>query len=80
MAYIVNEIKYDFKDVLLKPQKSYLSSRKDVILQEKIQFKYSRQLFNGIPIIASNMDSIGTFEMAKTLSKVYKLIKQLTFF
>lgn len=70
MAYIMNDVKLDFKDVLITPQKSDLSSRKDVELNEKIEFKYSKRVFNGIPIIASQMDTIGTFEMAESLSKV----------
>ena len=36
----------------------------------KITFRNSKQTYNGIPIMASNMDTVGTFEMAKTLAKV----------
>ena len=33
------------------------------------EFKFSKTSWTGIPIIAANMDTIGTFEMAKVLSK-----------
>lgn len=33
----------------------------------RYKFKYSEQEFTGVPIIASNMDTIGGFEMAKAL-------------
>ncbi|KAK4884329.1 hypothetical protein RN001_000600 [Aquatica leii] len=69
MPNIVNEIKLDFKDVLLRPKRSTLTSRNDVDLYRKITFRNSKQTYHGIPIMASNMDTVGTFEMAKALSK-----------
>ncbi|XP_044746860.1 GMP reductase 1-like [Coccinella septempunctata] len=69
MPNIVNEIKLDFKDVLLRPKRSTLKSRNDVNLYRNITFRNSKQTYNGIPVMASNMDTIGTFEMAKVLSK-----------
>ena len=39
-------------------------------LYREITFKNSKQVYKGIPVMASNMDTIGTFEMAKILSKV----------
>ena len=41
-----------------------------VILQREFTFRNSKHHYEGIPIIASNMDTVGTFEMAKTLAKV----------
>lgn len=41
-----------------------------VDLYREIKFRNSKQTFRGIPIIASNMDTVGTFEMASTFSKV----------
>jgi len=41
-----------------------------VDLFREITFRNSKQTYKGIPVIASNMDTIGTFEMAKALSKV----------
>ncbi|KAG8237096.1 hypothetical protein J437_LFUL017374 [Ladona fulva] len=69
MPNILNDIKLDFKDVLLRPKRSTLKSRADVCLDRQITFKNSKQTYDGVPIIASNMDTIGTFEMARTLAK-----------
>ncbi|XP_044743901.1 GMP reductase 1-like [Chrysoperla carnea] len=69
MPNIVNELKLDFKDVLLRPKRSTLKSRSEVNLEREITFKNSRRTYKGIPIMASNMDTIGTFEMARDLSK-----------
>ncbi|XP_046386671.1 GMP reductase 2-like [Ischnura elegans] len=69
MPNILNDVKLDFKDVLLRPKRSTLRSRADVNLNRQITFKNSMQAYNGVPIIASNMDTIGTFEMAITLAK-----------
>ena len=70
MPNIVYDVKLDFKDVLLRPKRSTLKSRADVDLYREITFRNSKQTYNGIPIMASNMDTVGTFEMAKTLAKV----------
>lgn len=69
MPHIVNEIKLDFKDVMLKPKRSTLLSRNDVNLNRTITFRNSKRTYEGIPVMASNMDTVGTFEMAKALSK-----------
>lgn len=70
---IEEDIKLDYDDVLLKPKRSTLSSRKDVILEREFSFYHSEKKWKGVPIMAANMASCGTFEMASTLSK-YKLI------
>lgn len=67
--FIDNDIKLDFNDVLILPKRSQLNSRSEVNLNRKITFKHSKDVFNGIPIIASNMDGVGTFQMAKVLQK-----------
>lgn len=41
-----------------------------VDLNRSYKFRNSGQEFTGIPIIAANMDTIGTFEMASALNKV----------
>ncbi|XP_047001838.1 GMP reductase 1-like isoform X1 [Schistocerca americana] len=69
MPNIINDVKLDFKDVLLRPKRSTLRSRSDVNLFREITFRNSKQSYKGIPLIASNMDTIGTFEMAKAISK-----------
>jgi GMP reductase len=72
-ARIIDDVKYDFKDVLICPERSSIKSRNDVNLEVNYSFKYSSLTWSGIPIIAANMDTIGTFEMAKELAK-YKII------
>lgn len=112
MPHIDNDVKLDFKDVLLRPKRSTLKSRSEVSLlllvgQEwerflalvlvqylffgwtkcsvscsylqvdltrSFSFRNSKQMYTGIPIIAANMDTVGTFEMAKVLSKVGLLL------
>lgn len=69
MPRIDNDIKLDFKDVLLRPKRSTLKSRSEVELARSYTFLNSKQSYNGIPIIAANMDTVGTFEMAKALCK-----------
>ncbi|XKL59467.1 hypothetical protein PGB90_000483 [Kerria lacca] len=69
MPNIINEIKLDFKDVLLRPKRSTLKSRADVDLCRSITFRNSKRTYKGIPVIASNMDTVGTFEMAQVLGK-----------
>ncbi len=65
---IEEDIKLDFRDVLIRPKRSTLSSRKEVDLERQYHFKHSGQTWSGVPIMASNMDGVGTFEMAKASS------------
>ncbi|VDK62720.1 unnamed protein product [Onchocerca ochengi] len=69
MPTIENEPKLDFKDVLLRPKRSTLKSRADVDLVREFVFRNSKKKYVGIPIVASNMDTVGTFEVAESLSK-----------
>nr|XP_055165284.1 GMP reductase 2 isoform X1 [Nyctereutes procyonoides]XP_055165285.1 GMP reductase 2 isoform X1 [Nyctereutes procyonoides] len=69
MPHIDSDIKLDFKDVLLRPKRSTLKSRSEVDLTRSFSFRNSKQVYTGIPIIAANMDTVGTFEMAKVLCK-----------
>jgi len=66
---IENEEKLDFKDVLFRPKRSTLRSRSDVDLQRELTFKWSKKTFKGVPIIAANMDGVGTFAMANAFIK-----------
>nr|XP_039249141.1 GMP reductase 2-like [Styela clava] len=68
MPRIDNDIKLDFKDVLLRPKRSTLKSRSQVNLNRHIVFRNSKQTYEGVPVIAANMDTTGTFEMAKTFA------------
>ena len=66
---IEEDIKLDYADVLFRPKRSTLSSRKDVELKRTYKFKYSKHQWSGTPIIAANMDGVGELEIAK-LSKI----------
>jgi GMP reductase len=69
---IESEIKLDFSDVLIKPKRSTLGSRKQVQLDREYNFRNtdSNTGYKGIPIMASNMDGVGTFEMADKLAEL----------
>ena len=62
------DVKLDFHDVLIRPKRSVLKTRAEVLLEREFRFKHTQRTWQGIPIIASNMDHTGTFEMAKVLS------------
>ena len=72
-----NEVKLDYKDVLLKPKRSTLSSRRDVEMTRSFTFKNSKETYECCPIIASNMDGVGTFSMAKVIQE-YKMMTTIT--
>ena len=73
---IEQDIKLDYSDVLLRPKRSNLLSRKDVSLERTFNFYHSSRTWSGIPIMTANMATCGTFEMAKILSK-HKIITTL---
>lgn len=64
---IENEIRLDFKHVLIKPKRSSLISRSEVDLHREYTFLHSGKKWQGVPIIAANMDTVGTMEMASAL-------------
>lgn len=74
---IENEVKLDYKDVLIRPKRSTLESRSEVSLEREFVFRnYSLEIqvqnlahYQGVPIMAANMDGVGTFEMADELAK-----------
>ena len=66
---IESDLKLDYSDVLLRPKRSTLGSRKDVSVERTYKFRNSEQSYTGVPIMAANMDGVGTFEMADTLAK-----------
>ena len=66
---IEEDIKLDYSDVLIRPKRSTLISRFDVKMDRTYRFVNSKKEWTGIPIMASNMDTVGTFEMHKALSK-----------
>jgi len=66
---IEQELKLGFKDVLFRPKRSTLKSRSQVELTREFTFKHSGRQWSGTPVIAANMDSVGSFEMATELAK-----------
>ena len=66
---IEDDIKLDFADVLIRPKRSTLDSRSKVNLNRTFKFKThnGEVVWSGVPIMASNMDTIGTFQMATAL-------------
>lgn len=88
---IDNDPKLDFRDVLIRPKRSKLASRQQVDLKRTFKFKYSNRLYRGIPLIAANMDGVGTISMARSfyaadhgatvaLTKHYAVNKLVEFF
>jgi GMP reductase len=65
---IEDDIKLDYCDVLIRPKRSVLKSRKNVDLNRTFKFRNSKE-WTGIPIVAANMDTVGTIEMARVLSE-----------
>lgn len=75
---IEQELKLDYRDVLIRPKRSTLKSRSEVSLEREFTFRnYRLDLpdraggyhYKGVPIMAANMDGVGTFEMADSLSE-----------
>ena len=70
---IEGDTKLDYNDVLIRPKRTKLSSRSEVNLEREIYFPISKQTWKGVPIIAANMDTVGTYDVYKVLSK-HKII------
>ena len=68
--------KLDFNNVLIRPKRSTINSRSEVSLERTFKFKHSSLTWTGIPIIAANMDTTGTFEVHNCL-KHYNMITAL---
>lgn len=71
---IEEDLKLDFKDVLIRPKRSILKSRSQVTLEREFTFLHSKKTWKGVPIIAANMDHTGTFEMANAFLKHKMLV------
>ena len=63
----------DFHNVLIRPKRTTISSRSQVNLEREILFPHSTLKWKGVPIIAANMDTTGTFEVYDELVK-HKMI------
>ena len=70
---ISEDIKLDYSDVLIRPKRSTLTSRYDVDMTRTHKFVHSKKEWNGVPIMASNMDTVGTPAMHSILLK-HKMI------
>mmetsp|Transcript_38870 Transcript_38870/g.91507 ORF Transcript_38870/g.91507 Transcript_38870/m.91507 type:complete len:373 (-) Transcript_38870:60-1178(-) len=68
MPSIEMDVKLDFKDVLIRPKRSAIGSRAQVSLERHYKFKHSGHEINCVPVIAANMDMVGTFEVAEVLA------------
>lgn len=66
---IEDGVKLDYSDVLIRPKRSTLGSRKDVDLERTYTFRNSGQTYTGVPIMAANMDTVGTFKVHRELIK-----------
>ena len=66
---IEEDLKLDYSDVLFRPKRSTLQSRKDVNLKRTYKFKYSNNEWSGIPIMAANMDGVGELDIAENLAE-----------
>jgi GMP reductase len=63
------DVKLGFKDVMFRPKRSTLKSRSQVDLDRTFKFMHTDTEWTGVPIMAANMDTVGTFEMARALAE-----------
>jgi GMP reductase len=66
---IENDVKLDFKDVLIRPKRSTLASRANVEIERAVPFRHAKRDWTGFPLIAANMDVTGTIPMARALHR-----------
>jgi GMP reductase len=66
MTILLPEPELDYSDVLFQPKRNELKSRSEVDLVCELKFR-SGGTFSGVPIIAANMDNVGTMAMARSL-------------
>ena len=59
----------DFKDVLIRPKRTTVSSRSNVDVEREFTFLHSKTSWKGVPVMAANMDTIGTFKIHKVMSE-----------
>lgn len=68
MTNIVEETQLDYSDVLIKPKRSTLNSRKEPCIYREYKFKHSNKKIYGNGFTVANMATTGTFEMAEKLA------------
>ena len=64
---IERDLKLTFDDVLIRPKRSTLVSRSDVNLVREFTFRHTEETWDGVPIVAANMDTTGLFSIAEIL-------------
>lgn len=69
MPHIESDVKLDFKDVLIRPKRSSLASRQQVSVERSFKSVNSKKDITCVPVVAANMDTVGTFEVAEVLAK-----------
>ena len=71
---IEEDQKLDYSDVLIRPKRSTLGSRKSVDLERGFTFRNTKETpnayrhYRGVPLMAANMDGVGTFNVADKLA------------
>jgi len=73
---IESEPKLDFNNVLIRPKRTILTSRSQVDIEREFKFPHSTSIWKGVPVIAANMDTIGTLEVYQVLSQ-HKIVTAL---
>ena len=66
---IESDVKLDFKDVLIRPKRSTLSTRSAVDIRRTFRFLHTGAEWKGFPLIAANMDVTGTMAVARALGR-----------
>ena len=66
---VEHDVKLTFDDVLIRPKRSTLVSRSDVTLVREFKFRHSDTTWEGVPVVAANMDTTGVFGVAEVLQK-----------
>jgi GMP reductase len=78
--HIEPDVKLDFKDVLIRPKRSTLGSRADVEITRSFRFLSPAKEWTGFPLIAANMDTIGTMAMARALAPFNSMVSLHKFY
>ena len=67
------EKQLDYSDVILRPKRSRLNSRSEVDINREYRFKWTKYAtdikITGCGIMSANMDTTGTFEIAKVMCR-----------
>ena len=70
---IYDDVQLDYCDILLRPKRSTLASRSEVQVLRDYKFKWCSRPITATGIIAANMATTGTFEVAREMQKQHLL-------